>query len=76
MKVTVKTRNHVRTTLDQEQVSKQVRYVTAKGTWVSVTLLDGRSIQLESPVPGIACSEAPVVNKPSSSKKSFLEKLG
>ena len=72
MKVTVKTRNQVRTTLDQDLVSKQVRYVTAKGTWVAVTMLDGRSLQLESPVPGVACAEAQV----KTSKKSFLEKLG
>lgn len=76
MKVTVTTRNHVRTTLEQAQVSKQVRYVTPKETWVAVTLIDGRSLQLNSPVPGVACADAPHQVKSSSEKKTFLEKLG
>lgn len=75
MKVTVTTRNKVRTTLDPAQVEKQVLYVTPKETWVSVTLLDGRNLQLRTPVPGIECPEAPLKTTVSD-KKTFLEKLG
>lgn len=75
MKITVWTRNHVRTTLDQTQVISQIKHLTTGGTWVSVTLKDGRSLQLESPVPGIECLEHDTRDKKKKTSTNFLQKL-
>lgn len=72
MKITVWTRNHVRTTLDESQIVSQVRHTTAAGQWVSVTLKDGRNLQLENPVPGILCEEHDATSK---KKKTYLQKI-
>lgn len=61
MKVTVLTRNNVRTTIEQAHVVSQVGY----GSWVAVTLKDGRVLQLQKPVAGCAFID----------KKSFINKL-
>ena len=74
MKITVWTRNRVRTTLDEAQVVSQVRHLTAGETWVSVTLRDGRNLQLKDPVPGVECLDHDTREKKKKTT-NFLQKL-